>query len=293
MRTAALGKLSWIGALVAAGLIAYVLHLENTLLQITKYEVECPRLPQAFDGFRIVLISDLHGNTFGDRQEELVSAIREFDADAIAISGDLVDEREFALPPAISLLEGIQGLAPVYYVCGNHEVATRKLDLIQAQLEDLGANVLRNQAVPITRGESSIAIAGLDDPLALSTSPCGWAARLREILSGIREDAPGRFTILLSHRPELMDVYAACGVDLVLSGHAHGGLVRLPGVGGLVAPGQGLLPRYTAGLYQTGNTRMIVGRGLGNSDKFQVRVFNRPELVLITLRTSQFSGRKP
>lgn len=285
MITVLTGKRPWIAALLAAGLIAYLLYLENTSLRVTHYEITCPDLSKAFNGFRIALISDLHGNTFGREQAQLVAAIREFEADIITIPGDLVDEREFTFAPAVSLIKGIQGLAPVYYVCGNHEAASGKLDMIQAQLENFGVTVLRNQAVSIIRGDSSIRVAGLDDPLTLNAPASRREKELHHILSQITADNPGAFTILLSHRPELIDVYAASEVDLVLCGHAHGGLIRLPGVGGLVAPGQGLLPSYTAGLYQTCNTFMVVGRGLGNSAAFQVRIFNRPELVLITLRS--------
>lgn len=287
MKTAVAGKLSWFGTLFVAGLIAYLLYLENTWLQVTRYQVVCPGLPQDFQGFRIALISDLHGNSFGDGQSLLASAIRKFEPDMIAIAGDLLDEREFTLAPAFSLIQAIKDLAPVYYVCGNHEVATRRLDMIQAQLEDSGVHVLRNQAVSIEKGESSITIAGLDDPLALDAPPGLRRAKLQEVISKITAGDPDAFTILLSHRPELVDVYAAGNVDLVLSGHAHGGLIRIPGIGGLVAPGQGLLPRYTAGVYRVNHTCMVVGRGLGNSRRFQLRVFNRPELVLITLTNSE------
>jgi predicted MPP superfamily phosphohydrolase len=280
-------KSPWIAALFAAGIIAYLLYLENTCLQVTRYEIRCHRLPRAFDGFRIVLISDLHGNTFGRGQCRLVDAIRDFEPDMIAIAGDFIDERQFTLAPALSLLQGIQGVAPICYVLGNHEAASGKFDTIQAQVEDFGVNVLRNRTVSITRGDDTIKAIGLDDPLAFDPALGRRKRQLQEELARVTYDKPEAFTVLAAHRPELIDIYAAYNVDLALCGHAHGGLIRPPGVGGLVAPGQGLLPRYTAGLYDVGNTTMVVGRGLGNSAAFQVRVFNRPELVLITLRSTE------
>jgi len=280
-------KSPWVVALVVAGIVAYFLYLENTCLQVTKYEISCCNLPQDFDGFKIALVSDLHGNKFGDAQSGLVSAISEFEPDIIAIAGDLVDERDFTLAPALSLLEGIHGLAPAYYVCGNHEVCSGNLHSIQTQLERFGVHALRNQAISFTRGNSKLAVAGLDDPLNFETRFGQQKRHVGQILSQITSHVAGAtFTILLSHRPEFIDTYAAHDISLVLSGHAHGGLVRLPGIGGLIAPGQGLMPRYTNGVYASGNTVMVVSRGLGNSGALQVRIFNRPELVLITLRAN-------
>ncbi|MGI6162428.1 MAG: metallophosphoesterase [Bacillota bacterium] len=275
----------WIAVLTIAGIAAFLLHIENTSLQVTQYEITFENMPPEFDGFRIALVSDLHGNTFGHGQSVLVSEISRFEPDLIAISGDLFDERPFSWGPAIALLEGIQGLAPLYYVTGNHEIWSGRFDSVQGLIEDYGAVVLRNQAQEYPRGNSKIYIAGLDDPSVFGSERQEQKSQYEHALSQISGDVgAGAFTILLAHRPQLMGTYSSSKADLVLAGHAHGGLIRLPGIGGLIAPGQGLRPRYTAGLYTKGNTVMVVSRGLGNSGFYQVRVFNRPELVLVTLR---------
>ncbi len=274
-----------IAVLTIAGIAAFLLHIENTSLQVTKYEIAFADMPPEFDGFRIALVSDLHGNTYSHDQSVLVSEISKFEPDLIAISGDLFDERSFSWGPAIALLEGIQGMAPVYYVTGNHEIWSGRFDSVQGQIEDYGAIVLRNHVQEYPRGNSKIYIAGLDDPSVFGSESQEQKKQYEHTLSQIAGDVgAGAFTILLAHRPQLMDTYSSYGADLVLTGHAHGGLIRLPGIGGLIAPGQGLRPRYTAGLYAKGNTTMVVSRGLGNSGFYQVRVFNRPELVLVTLR---------
>ncbi|HHY17684.1 MAG TPA: metallophosphoesterase [Firmicutes bacterium] len=275
----------WIAVLVIAGIAAFLLHVENTSLQVTQYQITFADMPAEFDGFRIALVSDLHGNTFGHAQAVLVSEISRFEPDLIAISGDLFDERPFSGGPAFALLEGIHGLAPVYYVTGNHEIWSERFDSVQGQIEKSGVVVLRNQVQEYTRGNSKIYIGGLDDPSVFGPESPRQKQQYEQVLSRITGDMEtGAFTVLLAHRPQFMDTYSSCGANLVLAGHAHGGLIRLPGIGGLIAPGQGLKPRYTSGLYTKGNTTMVVGRGLGNSGFYQIRVFNRPELVLVTLR---------
>ncbi len=280
------GKSLCILALVIAVITACLLHVGNTSLQITEYEITHENLPKDFDNFKIALVSDLHGNMFGKGQAKLAFAIREFEADMIAIAGDLIDERDFTLPPALALIERIQGLAPICYVSGNHEIWSGQLDSFQAHLEKCTVAVLRNQVLEYKRGQSKIKIAGLDDPLAFSSMRSEQTGHIKQILSQITGTKTDRaFTVLIAHRPEFIDTYSLYNIDLVLSGHAHGGLIRLPGLGGLIAPGQGLRPRYTSGIYTKEGTKMVVSRGLGNSGFLQVRIFNRPELVLITLRS--------
>ncbi len=281
-----MNKRHWVATVFAGGILAYALYLGNTWLKITTYEAQCPGLPEDFCGFKVAIVSDLHGSLFGKDQADLLDAVHSFEPDMVAIPGDLLDEREGTLAPALSLLKGLRSL-PVYYVCGNHEVGSGNLPAIERQLEAAGVRVLRNEGVKVVRGDSEIAVLGLDDPLSFAEGP----GRQRELSQTALSQIVGNFEestfkILLSHRPELMDVYAFCNVNLVLCGHAHGGLVQIPGIGGLYSPGQGLFPRFTSGVHSQDNTRMVVSRGLGNSGPFQLRVFNRPEIVLVTLRRS-------
>lgn len=264
-----------------ACLIPYLLWANAAL---TVSHVELDLLPGE-GSFTIAQVSDLHNAEFGGGNRELLAILEEAEPDLIAITGDLIDSRRTDPAPALAFLEGAVELAPVCYVTGNHEF--RAYDAYQdlkSQMEELGVIVLENEAVVLEA--VPLRVIGLDDPsFGVRSDP---SATPEQILQGAltalapqagEEDLR---TVLLAHRPEYVELYAQHGADLVLSGHAHGGQVRLPGVGGLYAPGQGFLPAYTSGLYQIGETSLVVSRGLGNS-LFPLRVNNRPEVVLVEL----------
>ena len=251
----------------------------NSSPAATQVTVASGALPEAFEGFKIAHVSDLHNAVFGRKNEKLLSLIRAAEPDIIAITGDLIDSRHTDIDSALAFVEAAAEIAPVYYVTGNHE-SRLDFDEIEPRLIAAGARVLRNEAEDIGRGGERIRLAGIDDPSFIrtgGTSEERAAAELEQL-----GDGGGTFTVLLAHRPELVEVYAEYGAGLVLSGHAHGGQVRLPLLGGLYAPGQGLLPEYDSGLYSLGETQMVVSRGLGNSVA-PLRVNNRPELVIVTL----------
>lgn len=264
-----------------ACLIPYLLWANAAL---TVSHVELDLLPGE-GSFTIAQVSDLHNAEFGGGNRELLAILEEAEPDLIAITGDLIDSRRTDPAPALAFLEGAVELAPVCYVTGNHEF--RAYDAYQglkSQMEELGVIVLENESMVLE--EVPLRVIGLDDPsFGVRSDP---SATPEQILQGAltalapqagEEDLR---TVLLAHRPEYVELYAQHGADLVLSGHAHGGQVRLPGVGGLYAPGQGFLPAYTSGLYQIGETSLVVSRGLGNS-LFPLRVNNRPEVVLVKL----------
>lgn len=264
-----------------ACLIPYLLWANAAL---TVSHVELDLLPGE-GSFTIAQVSDLHNAEFGGGNRELLAILEEAEPDLIAITGDLIDSRRTDPAPALAFLEGAVELAPVCYVTGNHEF--RAYDAYQdlkSQMEELGVIVLENESMVLE--EVPLRVIGLDDPsFGVRSDP---SATPEQILQGAltalapqagEEDLR---TVLLAHRPEYVELYAQHGADLVLSGHAHGGQVRLPGVGGLYAPGQGFLPEYTSGLYQIGETSLVVSRGLGNS-LFPLRVNNRPEVVLVEL----------
>ena len=264
-----------------ACLIPYLLWA-NTVLTVSHVELD---LLPGEGSFTIAQVSDLHNAEFGGGNRELLAILEEAEPDLIAITGDLIDSRRTDPAPALAFLEGAVELAPVCYVTGNHEF--RAYDAYQdlkSQMEELGVIVLENESMVLE--EVPLRVIGLDDPsFGVRSDP---SATPEQILQGAltalapqagEEDLR---TVLLAHRPEYVELYAQHGADLVLSGHAHGGQVRLPGVGGLYAPGQGFLPAYTSGLYQIGETSLVVSRGLGNS-LFPLRVNNRPEVVLVEL----------
>ena len=267
------------------GVIAWVAW-GNTALVTTELSVKSEKLPAAFDGFRIVQVSDLHNASFGEGNAELLEQVEQAQPDCIALTGDLVDSRHTDVDTALSFAREAAKIAPTYFVTGNHEARLADLEQLLTGLEEAGVTILQNESILLEREGQSIVLAGVedpsfhDDPLLHDTE--GVFERNLESLS-LEE---GRYTILLSHRPEYFAFYEKLGFDLVLTGHAHGGQFRLPGIGGLWAPGQGLFPKYDAGLYQQGGTAMAVSRGLGNS-LFPFRVNNRPEIVAITLQAGE------
>lgn len=254
--------------------VIILLYISNSWIQTTEISVESDRVPTSFDGVKILQISDLHDATFGDNQEKLVKKVKKTDPDLIFITGDLIDSNRYNLEQSLELVRQIVDLAPIYYVTGNHEIATNDIENIKNSLTELGVNVLSNEEQIIEHKGEDIRIIGIEDPLN--------GILVNEALSQFEES--DLFTLVLSHRPETFQDYVDYKMDVVFSGHAHGGQFRLPGLGGLVAPGQGLFPSYTAGMYSENTTHMIVSRGLGNS-AIPVRIFNSPEIVVVTLKS--------
>ena len=255
----------------------------NTALELNTYTIHSRELPDAFDGYRIAQVSDLHNAEFGDGNERLLKMLREAEPDMIAITGDLIDSRRTDLAVALAFAEEAVQIAPCYYASGNHEARVSEYQELKAGLAAAGVTVLDDAQVKIEVSGESITVIGVNDPSFSADYLSGDAAVIDQKLSELVAEDPG-FTLLLSHRPELFDTYVDHDIDLILTGHAHGGQFRLPLIGGLVAPNQGLFPKYDAGLYSEGNTNMIVSRGLGNSI-IPVRFNNRPEVVLIELES--------
>ena len=254
----------------------------NTALKINEYEIMSNKIPEEFTGFRIAQVSDLHNAEFGEGNEKLIELLSLSRPDMIVITGDLIDSRHTDIEIALEFARQAIKLAPVYYVSGNHEARVREYEDLKMGLAEAGVIVLEDQKVPITREGESISILGIDDPSFQEDYLFGDAASVTSsALSELQNESDG-YTVLLAHRPELFETYVDAGVDLVFSGHAHGGQFRLPFIGGLVAPNQGFFPKYDAGLFSEGSTTMIVSRGVGNSI-IPIRFNNRPEIILVTL----------
>ncbi len=266
---------------IAALLVALTLWIwwGNTTVGLSEYTV-CGA-PKGFSGFRIAHVSDLHNAEMGDGNERLLNVLREAEPDLIAITGDLIDSRHTDIGIALRFAAEAVGIAPCCYVPGNHEARTSEYAELAEGLTDLGVTVLTNTSISIELSGCSITVMGIDDP-SFQTNYMfdNDAAVTEEKLRSIR---PNGYTVLLTHRPELFDVYESFGIDLVLAGHAHGGQIRLPFVGGLIAPDQGIFPKYDSGLYIRNGTHMLVSRGIGNS-LFPFRINNRPEVILTELR---------
>ena len=272
-------------AVVAAFLLALIAWIiwGNTALELNTYTVTSARLPECFDGYRIAHVPDLHKAEMGEDNEKLLSMLREADPDMIAITGDLIDSRNTDIEVALQFVREAAKIAPCYYVTGNHEARISEYDELKAGMEAAGVTVLEDAQTEISLTGEFIRLIGVNDPSYQTDYLFGDAKTVMNTKLEELHTEQDRFTILLSHRPELFETYVDHDLDLVLSGHAHGGQFRLPFVGGLVAPNQGFFPEYDAGLYSMNHTNMIVSRGIGNSI-LPFRFNNRPEVIIIELK---------
>ena len=256
----------------------------NTALEVNEYQTTSDKIPQGFDGFRIAQVSDLHNAEFGEENWKLIKMLSQTDPDIIVLTGDLIDSRQTDLDVALEFAWQAGKIARVYYVSGNHEARIPEYEDLKIGLVKAGVVILENQKVQITREGESITLMGIDDPSFQEDYLFGDAEGVaKQAISDLQNESDG-YTVLLSHRPELFDVYVDTGIDLVFSGHAHGGQFRLPFVGGLAAPNQGFFPKYDAGRFVGENTTMIVSRGVGNSI-IPIRFNNRPEIVVAQLKS--------
>jgi len=275
-------------------LILLFLYWENNSLQVTRYTLYYDSLPEEFDGFRIVQISDMHGKTFGYGNSGLAKKIRALKPDIVVATGDMMSSTVDDGKAFIDFLDHFNSECPVYMCLGNHEQIAAILDDMDeiyknfiSEVKKRGVTLLDNEGTIIRRGPEHISIKGLtlelyhysrrdldpyDESLFLKTSYI-------EEKIGVRED----FTILLAHNPAYFEEYAEWGADLTLAGHVHGGVIRIPFKGGLLSPEKVFFPKYDAGLFEENGKNMIVNRGLGYS-QINFRLFNRPEITFIELR---------
>lgn len=266
-----------LGGLAAVVLIAAALVADSRYrLQLTEYRLSFNNLPESFEGCRIVHISDLHGMSFGRDNSRLVELILNQQPDIIAITGDIAGDGG-DLESVEALLRGIEGLCPAYYVNGNHEWANNCVPEIETLMENYGVRCLSNEIELLYKGDDSIVVIGAEDPNGRADMMKPWDLSLKagELYSG-------KFMLWLAHRNDYITMYKDIGTDLVLCGHAHGGIIRLPFVGGLLSTHHTLGAEYEKGIYSSGHYLMEVSRGLGNSVPIP-RLFNRPELVVIEL----------
>jgi predicted MPP superfamily phosphohydrolase len=283
--TAKKKKLIIILAFVVIALIAFISWIiwGNTALQLNTYRITSSRLPEAFNGYRIAQISDLHNAEMGKQNEKLFDILKEAKPDIIAITGDLIDSRHTNIAIALDFAAKAVNIAPCYYVTGNHEARISEYDDFKNSLIKLGVVVLDDEQISIELGDDSITLIGVNDPSFQTNYLFGDDETVMEsTLQELTKDS-NDYKVLLSHRLELFELYASYDIDLILSGHAHVGQFRLPVLGGVLVPNQGFFPKYDAGLYTKDNTNMIVSRGIGNS-AFPFRFNNRPEVVLIELQ---------
>ena len=258
------------------------LIVTNIVVGVTTIEVSYEELPEAFDGYRIVQLSDLHNAEYGSKNKSLVDKIKKVNPDMIAITGDLIDSSATNIDIAIAFTAELTKIAPCYYVTGNHEawVDDNTYRALEQGLMEKGVTILRDSEVLLEQDDAVISLIGIDDP-EFAHKNNGIAKNM--VVDEINKlSSVNHFSILLSHRPEYYNVYKRTDVNLVLAGHAHGGQFRLPFIGGIIAPNQGLFPQYDSGLYQEDEFAMVVSRGTGNS-VIPIRFNNQPEIIVIDL----------
>ena len=243
---------------------------ENKHIDVSTYTYESEKIDEELEDFKIVQVSDLHNSVFGINNKKLLDKIKSCSPDIIVVTGDLPDSFLEKTNYSIAFLKEAVKICPVYYITGNHEynLSTEDYNLLKKEIENIGVIDIDDDKRIIEVGDSSFVLAGLDD-----------RSLIGDTLSTLLEDYEG-LKIVLCHEPDFFDKYEKAGADLILAGHAHGGLIRIPFVGGIIAPGQGFFPEYTKGEYYINDSEMIVSGGLGNS-VVPLRLFNHPEIVCV------------
>ena len=265
------------------------------MLQACHYTIRSPRLPSAFDNFCIAHLSDLHGALYKTDNQLLIQAVRRVSPDIVVMTGDMADHTPGSIPRLLRLCRRLLAWYPVYFIAGNHEqvLPPDTLSGLLSDLQNLGVTVLENQHCTLVRVGTSLELYGLVTPLVYYKDPLGeyirgitFTARDAQALLG--RGNPGQFRILLAHNPLYYPAYRDWGADLTLSGHIHGGIIRIPGLGGLLSPDLTLFPKYDAGHFQEKGRHLVVSRGLGNN--FLFRVCNPPELAVVHLTAGPVPG---
>ena len=263
--------------------LVFFFRWENTALQIARFDPVFTDLPAGFDGCRIVVLSDLHGAEFGEDNQTLFQAVADQSPEYIFYLGDLEDKYRGPEPGyAEAVAAGLTAIAPTYYVTGNHEWAIGNVPELKERLAAQGVTVLSNNFTTLERNGDTVVLAGIDDPngYADQKPPETVAA---EVYAAYGDP----FWLLLAHRNDRFEEqYSLLGADLVLSGHGHGGIIRLPFTDGLLSTNRTLFPSYTAGLYDKNGSALFVTRGLGNSGP-SFRLWNRPEVAVVTLHRAE------
>jgi predicted MPP superfamily phosphohydrolase len=255
-------------------LLLFLIFGFDIRLKVVTYTINAENLKQPI---QIAFVADLHSCNYGENQEKLIEAIDKQNPDLILLGGDIFDD-DLPQDKAWELIEGIVMKYPCYYVTGNHEWRTKDVVNIKNKLRDYGVFVLEGDVLTFEKNGESIKICGVDDPNA------GEEKFITQLESCNEQITKDDVSILLTHRPELIETYLKYDFDYVMAGHAHGGQWRIPGIiNGLFVPAQGFLPKYTGGVYEFPNAMMILSRGLSRESSLIPRFYNRPELVIVDL----------
>jgi len=258
-----------------------LLYIENNSLEKSNYFYDLKKIPLSFEGFKILQISDLHNKTFGKDNKKLIKLIDDENPDVVVVTGDIYYSYTGKIENSLKFLEDISKKYTVYFVSGNHEYRDKDWKIHKKIIESFGVRILDNKVDIIRKNDEEIYIYGLKDPAFYHKSVRMdiFEDELKSLKNTMDEL---KFGILLSHRPDKIDIYARNNVELAFTGHAHGGQIRILGKG-ILSPAEGFFPKYTAGIHKKGNTTVIISRGLGRTI-FTSRLFNKPEVVITRLK---------
>lgn len=261
--------------------IFIIIYFENNSLKKSNYVYKSRKIPKSFDGFKIIQISDLHDKTFGRDNKRLIRIIDDEKPNIIIVTGDIYYYYNGKIENSLNFLENISKKHKVYFVTGNHEYKDKNWDNHKKVIEDYGVKIIDNMVDNIRNNDEEIYIYGLKDPAFYHKSV--RYTIFEDELKKMKESMDDKkFGILLSHRPDKINIYSRNKVDLVFTGHAHGGQIRFLDRG-ILSPAEGFFPKYTSGMHVKDSTTMIISRGLGRTI-FTFRLFNRPEVVITRLK---------
>lgn len=283
-------RTSMLAASAAFGAVFPKIYKGMSTPEISHYKICSSYVPNSFDNFKIIHLSDLHNKVFGDNNDPLLRLIANENPDLIVMTGDMISHSAPNTEQFLTLVKKLRELCPVYYVNGNHELSDldeTKFKRVKNVLAEYGAVCLDNSETDIFIGEEHIHLCGLcysaEYYRGVREYKRGWKAfMLTDMIDYLGVKQPDEYTILLAHNPLDFDVHAEWGADLSFSGHIHGGFIRLPIVKGLVSPERKLFPKYKEGVYKIGDSSLVVSRGLGN-----IRINNPPEIVSVVLTKKQ------
>lgn len=276
--------------IILLGWIFIYSAITNKKVKITHFEIENKKLPKEFNGYRITLCTDIHNESYLNK-DTFFKQVEATSPDIILISGDFIDSRHTNFDISLAIARRLVTIAPTYYVTGNHEYRIKEFPMFELNLKEIGVYVLRNEVIKLQRGDSSVTLIGVDDPHFISKNigHQNESKALNKLLDELKTNDD--YTILLIHRPEFFEDYYQHKISLALCGHTHGGQIRIPFVGGLIAPHQGFFPKYDAGYFCKGDTQMLISKGLGSSS-FPLRVNDQPELLEISLKSESIESNK-
>ncbi len=266
-------------------LIALVVWIicDNNAVDVNNFTIKSNKLPDNFVGYRIAQISDLHNASFGEDNDKLIDLLKKAHPDIVVITGDMLDSRRPGYENSLIFAKKCAKIFPCYFVTGNHEKQGKGYLELKNKMQQNGVVVLEDKYIELKEDNQKINLFGINDPLFKTSRFSGDMYTVTKKRLNSFTFNPNEYNILLSHRPEHFELYAEYNIDLVLSGHAHGGQFRLPFVGGLFSPNQGLFPKFAEGIHTKDSTTMIVSRGIGPS-VIPFRINNRPEIILVELK---------